>query len=97
MIASRLLLKQRLCELFCVEGLQVVRLLAEADEFDGQAEFLLDSHDHAAFARAIQLGHDEAGERHGLVEFARLCQPRPMILPPFTSNAPTIGFGDVAP
>jgi hypothetical protein len=31
-----LFLKQRLRELFRVEGLQVVRLLAEADEFDGQ-------------------------------------------------------------
>lgn len=67
-------LKQRLRELFGVEGLQVVRLLAEADEFDGQAEFLLDRHHHAAFARTVELGHDEAGERHGLVEFARLVQ-----------------------
>jgi len=24
-------------------------------------------------------------------------KPRPMILPPFTSSAPTIGFGEVAP
>ena len=52
-----LLLKQRLRELFGVEGLQIVRLLAEADEFDGQAEFLLDRHHHAAFARAVELGH----------------------------------------
>lgn len=28
---------------------------------------------------------------------ARRCQPRPMILPPFTSTAPTIGFGEVMP
>ena len=69
-----LFLKQRLRELFRVEGLQVVRLLAEADEFDGQAEFLLDGHDHAAFARAVEPGHDEAGERDGLVEFARLVE-----------------------
>jgi len=54
-----LFLKQRLRELPGVEGLQVVRLLAEADELDGQAEFLLDRHHHAAFARAVQLGHDE--------------------------------------
>ena len=38
---------------FPVEGLQIVRLLADADEFsDGQAEFLLDRHDHPALARA---------------------------------------------
>jgi hypothetical protein len=38
-------------ELFGVEGLQIIRLLAEADEFDRQAEFLLDRHHHAAFAQ----------------------------------------------
>ena len=54
----KLFLKQRLRELLRVEGLQVVRLFAEADEFDGQAEFLLDRHHHAAFARAVELGHD---------------------------------------
>ena len=69
-----LFLKQRLRELFGVEGLQIVQLLAEADEFDGQPEFLLDRHHHAAFARAVELGHDEAGERDGFVEFARLVQ-----------------------
>ena len=62
---KELFLKQRLRELFGVEGLQVVRLFAEADELDGHAEFLLDRHDHAAFARAVELGHDETGERDG--------------------------------
>jgi len=71
---KELFLKQRLRELFRVEGLLVVRLLAEADEFDGQAEFLQDRHHHAAFARAVQLGHDEAGERDSLVKFTRLVQ-----------------------
>src|ERR1039458_7977132 len=74
LFASRSFLKQRRRELLGVEGLQVVRLLAEADEFDRQAKFLLDRHDHAAFARAIELGHDEAGQRHRLVKFARLVQ-----------------------
>ena len=69
-----LFLKQRLRELLRVEGLQIVRLFTKADEFDGQAEFFLDRHDHAAFARAVELGHDQAGERDGLVEFARLIQ-----------------------
>ncbi|MGA2853342.1 MAG: hypothetical protein ABSE90_04355 [Verrucomicrobiota bacterium] len=27
----------------------------------------------------------------------RRCQPRPVIVPPFTSAAPTIGFGEAAP
>ena len=40
----------------------------------GQAEFLLDRDDHAAFAGAVELGDDQAGERDGLVEFARLVQ-----------------------
>jgi len=71
---EKLFLKQRLSKLLGVEGLQVVRLFAEADELDGQAELLLDGDDHAAFAGAVELGHDEAGERDGLVEFARLVQ-----------------------
>jgi hypothetical protein len=32
--------------------LQVIRLSAEADEFDRDAGFLLDRHHHVAFARA---------------------------------------------
>src|SRR5579863_8727352 len=43
--------------------------VAEADEFDGKAEFLPDRHDHATFAGAVELGHDKAGERDGFVEF----------------------------
>jgi hypothetical protein len=42
--APELFLKQRLRELFGVEGLQIIGLFAEADEFDGQSEFLLVSH-----------------------------------------------------
>ena len=86
-------LKQRLRELFGVEGLQIVRLLAEADEFDGQAEFLLDRHDHAAFARAVELGHNQAGAPAVFISDAssapipsaaaasRLCPPRASCLP----------------
>src|SRR6516165_715329 len=67
-------LKKCLRELFRVERLQVVRLLAQADEFDGQAEFLLDGHHHTAFAGAVELGHNETRKRHGFVELARLLQ-----------------------
>jgi hypothetical protein len=70
----QLFLKQCLRELLRVERLQIVRLLAEADEFDGQTEFFLDGNHHAAFARSVELGNDEAGERDGLVEFARLVE-----------------------
>ena len=56
-------------ELFGVEGLQVVRLFAEADEFDGQAEFLLDRHYHAAFARAVELGNHSVGGFDGVMTF----------------------------
>ena len=69
-----LFLKQRLSELFRVEGLQIFRLLAETDEFDGQAKLFLDCHHHAALAGAVELGDDQAGERHGLVKLARLVE-----------------------
>jgi hypothetical protein len=39
-----LFLKQCLSRLFGVERLQVIRLLAEADAFEGQAGFLRDRH-----------------------------------------------------
>ncbi|MFM1942854.1 MAG: hypothetical protein RI897_1836 [Verrucomicrobiota bacterium] len=55
-----------------VEGLEVIRLFAEADEFYGYAEFLLDSDDGAAFAGAVEFRDDEAGEGDGLMEFAGL-------------------------
>ncbi|MDB6020597.1 MAG: permease of the major facilitator superfamily, partial [Pedosphaera sp.] len=69
-----LLRKQRLRVLLRVERLQIIRLFAEADEFDGQAQFFLNRHHHAAIAGAVQFGHHQAGQRHGLVEFPRLGQ-----------------------
>src|SRR5580698_4183500 len=67
-----LFLKQCLRVLPGIEWLQIIRLLAEADELYRQAEFFLNRHDHAAFAGAIELRDDETRERHGLVEFPRL-------------------------
>ena len=59
-------------ELFGVEGLEVFGLFADADEFDGQAQFFLDGDDHAAFAGAVEFGDDQASECYGFVEFAGL-------------------------
>ena len=53
-------LKQRRGELLRVEGLKIIRLLADADEFDRQAEFLLNGNDHAALAGAVEFGDDQA-------------------------------------
>src|SRR6185436_21171235 len=69
-----LVLKQRRRKLLRVERLQIVRLFADADEFDWQPELLLNRDDHAAFARAVELGDDEAREFYRLVEFTRLIQ-----------------------
>ena len=55
-----LLGKQRIRILLRIERLQIIRLFAEADEFDRQAEFFLDGDDHAAFAGAIELGNHQS-------------------------------------
>src|SRR5438445_6710738 len=73
-LAAGSFLKQRRRELLRVERLQIVRLFADADEFDGQAEFLLKRDDHAAFARAVEFGDDEPRELHRFVKFTRLVQ-----------------------
>ena len=54
------LLEQSPRELLGIKGLQVVGLLADTDEFDGQTEFLLDRDHHAAFAGAVELGDARA-------------------------------------
>ena len=45
-----------------VEGLQVGRLFADADETHGHIEFADDGHQCSAARRAIELGHDQAGQ-----------------------------------
>src|SRR6266516_5454133 len=66
--------KQRRRELLRVERLQIIRLFADADEFDRQAELVLNRDDHAAFARAVEFGDDEPRELHRFVKFTRLVQ-----------------------
>lgn len=70
-------------KLFCEEGggeffglkrLQIVCLFAYADEFDGDAEFLLNGNQHAAAAGAVEFCDDQAGERGGFVKFPRLIE-----------------------
>jgi len=71
---SGLLFKQRLGKLFRIERLQIIRLLPQPHEFDGQAEFLLNRDDHPPFAGAVQLGDDQSSERDCLVKLARLVE-----------------------
>jgi hypothetical protein len=40
----------------------------------GKPKFPLNGHDHAAFAGAVELGDDQAGQGDGFVKFARLHQ-----------------------
>ena len=68
----RLIFEQGAGEGFGVERLEVVGLFSEADEFDGEAEFFLNTNDGAAFASAIEFSHDEAVEADGLVELPGL-------------------------
>jgi hypothetical protein len=63
LIASRcrrFLREKRFREFLGIERLQIFGLLADADEFDGEAEFLLDGYDHSAFAGAVEFGDYQA-------------------------------------
>src|SRR6266850_3688027 len=66
--ASFLFPKQRLDETHGIEGFDVLRFFAEANEFDRDIELLADGDDHAAFGGAIQLGEDDAGDVDGLAD-----------------------------
>lgn len=54
------------------EELEVAEVFAGTDEARGDAELFLDGDDDAAFAAAIELGDDEAGEAGGFLEDAGL-------------------------
>lgn len=51
-----------------VKGLEVVDLLADADQLDGDAQGVLDVKDDAAFGGAVQFGQDQTGDIGCLVE-----------------------------
>src|SRR5215475_7876682 len=57
-----------------IEGGQVVRPLAEADELDGNAQLTLDRDDDAALGRAVQLGQHDAGDVDHLGEHPGLAK-----------------------
>ena len=42
-----------------IEWREIVELFAGADEARGNSKFILDRHDNAAFAAAIEFGHDQ--------------------------------------
>src|SRR3954471_7707853 len=57
-----------------VEGSEVVRTLAEADELDRHAELALDGDDDAALGRAVELGQHDPRDVDGLREDLRLLE-----------------------
>src|SRR5438876_9762048 len=57
-----------------VEGGQIVRALAEADELDRNAQLTLDRDDDAALGRAVQLGQHDAGDVDHLGEHPGLAE-----------------------
>src|SRR5664280_3114674 len=57
-----------------LEGAQVLELLPHADEFDGDAERLVDGNDDAALGGAVQLGEHDTADVHGLLELPCLAQ-----------------------
>jgi hypothetical protein len=67
-------LKEFVNELNGVEGLESVGGFAEADEAGGDAQFLLNRNDDAAFAAAVEFGDDDASDGDGFVEFAGLLE-----------------------
>src|SRR5688572_9056721 len=54
------------CEVLRAEGQEVLRLFADADELDWDAEVLGDADDRSAFGGAVELGYDRAGYTSGL-------------------------------
>ena len=58
--------------LFPIERRKIVELFAGADEARGNSKFILDRHHNAAFAAAIEFGHDQASESKRVVELACL-------------------------
>gem|GEM_PF-3650430 len=60
--APLLFRKQCLRKFPGIEWLQIVRLLADSNEFNRQPQFLLDCHDGAALACAIQLCYHQPGK-----------------------------------
>src|SRR5689334_14706348 len=74
-VSPRGLAQDRVDEGVGVEGGQIVRALAEADELDRNAQLTLDRDDDAALGRAVQLGQHDAGDVDHLGEHPGLAKP----------------------
>lgn len=62
------LAEKGLDEGFGVEGLDVLRFFADADELDGDVGLVADGDDDAAFGGAIEFGEHNAGDMDGVAE-----------------------------
>src|SRR5262249_40591636 len=68
---SRSRREQRLDVLLRIERLQILELLADADELHRQIELALDAEDGAALGGAVELCEDDAGTLDRLLELLR--------------------------
>ena len=68
--------RQRPGEILGVERLEIVDLLADADEMHRQAVFRGDGDENAAAGGAVELGHDEAGDPGAPAEDLDLVEAR---------------------
>src|SRR3954451_8077524 len=66
--------EQRVRKLLGAEGLQILDLLAHADEVNRNRPLPRDCRENAALRRAVELGDDEAGEAERVVESLDLCE-----------------------
>src|SRR3954465_14061209 len=64
--------EQRAGEVVGVERPQILELLADADQLDGDAQLIGDGQRDAALGGAVELGEDDAGDPDSLAEQLRL-------------------------
>src|SRR5688572_9568121 len=67
-------LEKRARELRRIKRLEILSLLAEADEFNWNAKIFLNRHNHPALACAIEFRDHEPGELYSFIELARLVE-----------------------
>ena len=74
LIVAHAVAHDRAREALRIEGLQILDLLADADQLDRDAELLIDGDHDAALGGAIELRQDQPGEPHRLVEHLGLLE-----------------------
>src|SRR5262249_30064914 len=72
MLSEGLRGQQRSGKVVRVERPQILELLADSDQLDGNAELVGDGQRDAALGRAVELGEDDSGDPDGLAEELRL-------------------------